>query len=647
MNSRIATTEKELAKKANASDVYTRKQIDNSLSLKANKSDVVNAYCFKGSIDTVAEMPFKWELIPNGAPMLDGEPIGEYDEETNTITFDDNYSYDVVIPIKPIEITETTNYIFCDNLTIGNGEFINTDTGKRYFHTYDCSDAYGDSYITITKGEVINAIKFTEIWISPGDRYNDLGDFYKGYKTWYGIDEDYYGEGEDKPYPNIPYGALANGAVYNVLENDMNYAWVDGRWDSLGGTHTDTEAREEIADIKKNVVKLSNVLRGNESGEAVAITDISPIPHNIDVKASTINILDVDKFINNEFVKNEDGSYTFTKNDNSSKRYTAFIQFNEPIAIGTQLCFSVSRFESETINDVGIQLQYTDDTYHSSYTITPTYMSKTFKAEKAIKGIRLYISQAYANGDSVVLGGIQLELGKTKTSYTPYIDDVSTVKVNALGKNFIDYNNHKVTSSGSATFNGSEITLTRATAEGNPPSIIFYLGKYENFIGKTLTLSATPIKLVNNDSALATIMIGDVTVEGIYSTNGAITFNTSNIGTKISQKVTIPKVDGFDGKQLTLRYYLNQGKTVGDSITVKELQIEVGTEATPYEPYIEPTSYDVMSNGTIEGGIEAIYPTTTLLADTPGVLIEAEYNRDLTKAFAQLEQAIISLGGNI
>jgi hypothetical protein len=53
-----------------------------------------------------------------------------------------------------------------------------------------------------------------------------------------------------------------------------------------------------------------------------------------------------------------------------------------------------------------------------------------------------------------------------------------------------------------------------------------------------------------------------------------------------------------------------------------------------------------MADGTVEG-VVSIYPNTTLLTDTTGVLVKAEYNRDLNKAFAELQQAIISLGGNI
>ena len=76
------------------------------------------------------------------------------------------------------------------------------------------------------------------------------------------------------------------------------------------------------------------------------------------------------------------------------------------------------------------------------------------------------------------------------------------------------------------------------------------------------------------------------------------------------------------------------------------IQIEEGTAITDYEPGIEPTVYDVKADGTVEG-VTSLYPNTTLYTDTQGTLIECEYNRDINKAFAELQNAIISLGGDV
>ena len=65
---------------------------------------------------------------------------------------------------------------------------------------------------------------------------------------------------------------------------------------------------------------------------------------------------------------------------------------------------------------------------------------------------------------------------------------------------------------------------------------------------------------------------------------------------------------------------------------ITNIQIELGSTATEIEPYKEP----------VEGAV-SVYPTTTLVSDTNGVKITAEYNRDINKAFAELEKAIVNL----
>ena len=85
-------------------------------------------------------------------------------------------------------------------------------------------------------------------------------------------------------------------------------------------------------------------------------------------------------------------------------------------------------------------------------------------------------------------------------------------------------------------------------------------------------------------------------------------------------------------------------------------QLELGTTATFYTPYVPDVSkvvlstiannYAVSADGTVEG-VKSIYPNMTLFTDMYGVLVECEYNKDINKAFAELQNAIISLGGNV
>ncbi len=77
-----------------------------------------------------------------------------------------------------------------------------------------------------------------------------------------------------------------------------------------------------------------------------------------------------------------------------------------------------------------------------------------------------------------------------------------------------------------------------------------------------------------------------------------------------------------------------------------KVQVEIGSAATEYEPYKAPLTFASAADGTVEeimldSGVSALIPGSS------GIVLNCEYDRDINKAFAELQQAIISLGGNI
>lgn len=85
---------------------------------------------------------------------------------------------------------------------------------------------------------------------------------------------------------------------------------------------------------------------------------------------------------------------------------------------------------------------------------------------------------------------------------------------------------------------------------------------------------------------------------------------------------------------------------ISSGVTVNNLvfkpQIELGNAATDYEPYKAPVTYTPDSDGKVSG-VTLGSDTATLTTDTDGVIINAKYKKDITKAFAQLEEKINSL----
>ena len=86
------------------------------------------------------------------------------------------------------------------------------------------------------------------------------------------------------------------------------------------------------------------------------------------------------------------------------------------------------------------------------------------------------------------------------------------------------------------------------------------------------------------------------------------------------------------------------------------IQLEAGETATEYESWLDPStvtlfasgesgeevSYTPKSDGTVDG-VKSIYPVMNLRTDTEGAIIEAEYNRDLNKAFQALLDRVVAL----
>lgn len=91
---------------------------------------------------------------------------------------------------------------------------------------------------------------------------------------------------------------------------------------------------------------------------------------------------------------------------------------------------------------------------------------------------------------------------------------------------------------------------------------------------------------------------------------------------------------------------INIGKNTTVSNLIFKPMLEVGSKLTDFEERRTAVAYTPAADGTVSG-VKSLYPTTTLMTDTEGVIIEAEYNRDINKAFVELQAAIISLGGNV
>lgn len=97
----------------------------------------------------------------------------------------------------------------------------------------------------------------------------------------------------------------------------------------------------------------------------------------------------------------------------------------------------------------------------------------------------------------------------------------------------------------------------------------------------------------------------------------------------------------YSGSNKNVSLYVANGTDLSTPVTVYP-QIEKGKVVTDYEPYIEPIEYPVSADGTVEG-VTPTYPTTTLMTDTAGAVIDCTYNRDANKVITDLETKLNTL----
>lgn len=353
--------------------------------------------------------------------------------------------------------------------------------------------------------------------------------------------------------------------------------------------------------------KFANALKGTAIGQTATITDISPIEHTMDVKVRSKNVA-FDASYNDVPVGNtntgvvgayakalEKGkTYTFSFDTENTGATMSFVAYGKPLTMLTSQYFVADGTRKS------ITFTMTDDYY------------KTF----SITWVQL---RSNSTANSGLCSNVMIEEGEVATEYTKYVEDLNSVSVSKYGANVVSIANKTISGDKGYASSTNSISLT--------PNTVYTLSVDFAQTGSKATVGIT----VRNSSG-ATIGRSDT----ITDTNG-----------RFSATFTSPE----DGK-IVIALFSNITATAitGTSCAYSNFQIEVGSSATEYEPYKEPTTHTPNADGTVHG-VTSLYPTTTLIVDTEGTIVDCGYNRDINKAFTELEQkltnAVISLGGNV
>lgn len=233
------------------------------------------------------------------------------------------------------------------------------------------------------------------------------------------------------------------------------------------------------------------------------------------------------------------------------------------------------------------------------------------------KGALDYSPQETVSGEAIGITDIS-PIEHNMTIKVSGIEDISTVKLYKQGKNLIKF--PFVNSTYNINYKaGVEKTINGITFTVNDDGSVYARGtaKANTFFN---------LCMVNLNTNYSVAIDG-----GANGTTNKIT-NLS-----LSKRVV------YQESNELMYLYIPKGVTIDE---VLYPQIEYGLSQTEYEPYIEPTIYDVPTNGIVEG-VTSLYPSTTLYTDTSGAVIDCTYYQDGRKVKENLTDMILSLGGVI
>lgn len=404
---------------------------------------------------------------------------------------------------------------------------------------------------------------------------------------------------------------------------------------------------------KSNKQEVANALKGTASGSVLALNDVSPVAHTMGVKVRGKNLFDYSgvKFnksaTNSTYVKENNG-FTLTAGSSTAyfhtKNVSAF-HLKPNTTYTSKATVTLTDNGSSNINEAASMrlslLLQTNSTFDSSG------KGKIYIVNGSAKGVGTheiittfttpadmtdfqYVVTRLSNNTTVIFKDIQIECGSTATDYTPYISDYTAVPEKQWQQVFSRYCEY--TNSGNEFFYapiyttktfdivvGREYTLETSNGMQGPNGLKYTCTAVENSYGG-YSINCGDIRVETCSEDYAQQMIADGFLE-------------------YSEWIDKFRIAWVPATELLVDFTLTIKEHAGDMTKAVKL-IKTNADGTVSEEYT-PTA-----DGTVNG-VTSLYPCTKLSTDVDGIVIECEYNRDINKAFEELQQAIISLGGTV
>ena len=358
----------------------------------------------------------------------------------------------------------------------------------------------------------------------------------------------------------------------------------------------------------------SGALRGSASGEAVRLTDVSPLEHTLTVKLKSKNLLPFPYFHSSmlqagiTYTVNSDG--TITANGTATGRSEFVLSANKSdwasgnyVLSGCPSGGSADTYSLQTIN---------------GFSDTGSGLQKNDTAEFARISIIIKKGTTVSN----LVFKPQLELGTTPTAYTPYISDLTSVNVTRYGKNLTtpqQVYKGALEYSEEIFENKNCVRFTSAITIKNSPNAFKPKTQYTvSFDVKTVLRSG---QTTSGADAVFCFFYDDDTLSTIYNTYTQPDWEHKVFTSTVDKTVV--------AVGLTSREYRSYSY-----VDINSFQLEESSTVTLCEPY-QAQKYIPSADGTVSG-VKSLYPITTLMTDTAGVAVNAEYNKDINKVISEL-----------
>ena len=318
---------------------------------------------------------------------------------------------------------------------------------------------------------------------------------------------------------------------------------------------------------------------------------------------------------------------------------------------GSQACNSVVTLHEQAVNDITGKHTFAAGDITTKHTDAVTEIQS--EGQKILDGIRQFgdytdltkrISdkanaiKGTASGEEVVITDLSPD------THTLNVKAPANVTVARLGKNILcfnenctnqlyPYNAHDTYSGVTWEYNPDkqEFTLTGTSdiRVENTSEILENFLKFEPFIrtGKKYVVTLEHISgSIEGGKSNTGLRIGTSVVPD------TIAFPTSE------NKYTTKIINGSEGSGILRMLFCTGVKGVVFNNYTFRIKLELGDTASEWEP-ATCTTYTPNAEGIVEG-MTSLYPTATILTNTDGAVIECEYNRDMTKVFAEVSDNV-------